>query len=91
MEKTMRSDGDFFDYAKRNGLSVKQEQEILDLIHYREDSAFDRGKACFNEFFTPGPRPHFNKVIVEGFDELIRLKSKEDGVSATGVTKNDDS
>jgi hypothetical protein len=45
MEKQMISDGDFLDYARENNFSVKQEQEILDLIRRREESAFERGKA----------------------------------------------
>jgi hypothetical protein len=49
MEKEMISDGDFFDYAKENNFSVKQEEEILSLIHHREDQAFERGKVFFKD------------------------------------------
>jgi hypothetical protein len=41
----MESDGDFLEYSRECNFSVKQEQEILDLIHRREESAFNRGKA----------------------------------------------
>jgi hypothetical protein len=51
MKEKMVSDGDFLDYARECNFSVKQEQEILDLIHRREESAFDRGKA-FSEICT---------------------------------------
>jgi hypothetical protein len=46
MENKMKSDGDFLAYAKECNFSLRQEQEILDLIHRREESAFERGKAC---------------------------------------------
>jgi hypothetical protein len=69
LDKPMISDGDFFDYAKEINLSVKQEQEILDLIHRREETAFDRGKAFAGPTTAKGEiMEELKKYTILGFE-----------------------
>jgi hypothetical protein len=43
LENKMVNDGEFREYARQRGIPEEQVEEILDLIHRREDSSFDRG------------------------------------------------
>jgi hypothetical protein len=67
--KTMKSDKSFHKWAKLNTtLTTNRIQKILDLIHYREDAAYEDG-VIYGASTSKTPR-----FLKEGEDPLERIK-----------------